>query len=115
PEGEVSGLIPRDRVIGIVGEGPRGAELAYHLGTHRVGALLVAPTLDVLLGRLDGILERHTGGRVAVCLAGGGIEGLLYEIGVLRALDWFLADRSLVDFDLFCGISAGAMLGAFLA
>ena len=26
-------------------------------------------------------------GKVAVCLAGGGIEGLLYEVGVLRAID----------------------------
>ncbi len=42
-------------------------------------------------------------------------KGCSIELGVLRALDSFLADRSVVDLDLFCGISAGAVLGAFLA
>ena len=30
------------------------------------------------------------GGKIALCLAGGGTEGLLYELGVLRALEQFL-------------------------
>jgi predicted acylesterase/phospholipase RssA len=50
-----------------------------------------------------------------MCLAGGGIEGLLYEVGVLRAVDHFLQDRKLVDLDMFFGISAGAVIGALLA
>src|SRR5262249_22053721 len=54
-------------------------------------------------------------GKVAICLAGGGIEGLLYELGVLRALEGFLDDRSIVDFDFFCGISAGAIIASLLA
>jgi NTE family protein len=115
PEGELFNRMPRDRVLGIVGGGPQGAAAAYHLGQHRLGALLVEPTLDGLADRVEPIFERHGGGRIAVCLAGGGIEGLLYELGVLRALDAFLVERSVVDLDLFCGISAGAVLGSFLA
>jgi predicted acylesterase/phospholipase RssA len=115
PDGEVSGAIPRDRVIGLVGSGGAGAEAAYHFGVHRVGTVLSEPTQEALLDRVDEVLARNRGGRIAICLAGGGIEGLLYEIGVLRALDGFLVDRPVVDFDLFCGISAGAVLGAFLA
>jgi len=115
PEGQVSGAIPRDRVLALVGVGDAGVETAYHLGTHRVGTVLSDPGRDALLDRLDELLERRTAGRIAICLAGGGIEGLFYELGVLRALDSFLVDRKVVDLDLFCGISAGAVLGSFLA
>lgn len=115
PDGEVTGAVQRDRIVGVVGDGAAGAEAAFHLGSHRIGAVLTVPTLDDLLGRLDAVLARRAGGRIAICLAGGGIEGLLYELGMLRALDSFLVDRSVVDFDLFCGISAGAVLGSFLA
>ena len=40
---------------------------------------------------------------------------MFYEIGVLRALDAHLEGRRLVDVDIFSGISAGAVIGAFLA
>ncbi len=115
PEVATAGAFQRDRVIAIVGTGSRGVDTAYRLGAYRVGGVLSAPSLDGLLGRIDGLLGRRAGGRIALCLAGGGIEGLIYEIGVMRAIEWFLADRPLVDIDLFCGISAGSMLGAFLA
>ena len=115
PSGEVTSAVTRDRIVGIVGAGAAGAEAAYHLGTHHIGAVLTTPTLEDLLERLDAVLLRRSGGKIAICLAGGGIEGLLYELGMLRALDSFLVDRSVVDVDLFCGISAGAVLGAFLA
>jgi predicted acylesterase/phospholipase RssA len=115
PEGEVSGAIRRDRVVGLVGPGEQGAETAFCLGAGRAGTVLSSPTLEQLLERIEQVSDRGTGGRVALCLAGGGIEGLFYELGVLRALESFLGNRSVVDFDLFCGISAGAVIGSFLA
>jgi len=115
PEGEVSGAVPKDRIVGIVGPGPEGAQAAFHLGSAHVGSVMTAPTREEILACLEQLLSRRAAGRIAICLAGGGIEGLFYEIGVLRALESFLADRSIVDLDLFCGISAGAVLGAFLA
>jgi predicted acylesterase/phospholipase RssA len=48
-----------------------------------------------------------------VC-AGGGITGAVYEIGCLRALDGLLG-RSLLDLDLYVGISGGAFVAALLA
>jgi predicted acylesterase/phospholipase RssA len=52
---------------------------------------------------------------VALCLAGGGIEGMFWETGVLRALDAHLRNASLSDFDIFSGISAGSVLSALIA
>jgi NTE family protein len=114
PEGAFGGPVLCDRIVGIVGDGASGAASAYWLGRYQVGAILSSPSLDTLIAHLDRMLPT-TRGRFAICLAGGGIEGIFYELGVLRALDSFMADRSVVDADFFCGISAGAVLGAFLA
>jgi len=54
--------------------------------------------------------------RAALILAGGGITGGVYELGVLSALDDFIVrgGRS-GEFDHYVGISAGSMVAAFLA
>ncbi|MBJ7610661.1 MAG: patatin-like phospholipase family protein [Candidatus Dormibacteraeota bacterium] len=48
-------------------------------------------------------------------LCGGGITGLAYEIGALRALDDLLVGSTVNDFDVYVGTSAGSMVGALLA
>src|SRR5262245_66113676 len=52
--------------------------------------------------------------RVALVCAGGGVTGTLYELGCLRALDDLL-DRSLLDLDLYVGVSGGALVRGLLA
>ncbi len=54
------------------------------------------------------------GSRTALVLAGGGITGAVYEIGALRAIDDLLIDRSVNDFDIYVGTSAGALVTSFL-
>ena len=53
--------------------------------------------------------------KTALVLAGGGLTGAMYEIGALRAIDDILTDRSVNDFDIYVGTSAGAIVGALLA
>lgn len=53
-------------------------------------------------------------GKTALVLAGGGITGAVYEIGALRAIDDLLIDRSVNDFDVYVGTSAGALVSALL-
>ncbi len=53
--------------------------------------------------------------KTALVLAGGGLTGAVYEIGALRAINDLLIDRTVNDFDIFVGTSAGALVGAFLA
>jgi len=48
-------------------------------------------------------------------LAGGALTGGAFKLGGLKALDDFLINRKVTDFDLYVGLSAGALLGAPLA
>lgn len=53
--------------------------------------------------------------RTALVLAGGGVSGAVYEIGALRAIDELLVNRTVNDFDIYVGTSAGALVSSFLA
>ncbi|NOZ48579.1 MAG: patatin family protein, partial [Chloroflexi bacterium] len=53
--------------------------------------------------------------KIALVLAGGGLSGAVYEIGALKAIDALLVDRSVTDFDVIVGTSAGALVGSMLA
>ncbi len=53
--------------------------------------------------------------KVALVLAGGAISGGAFKVGGLMALDRFLGQRSVTNFDIYVGISAGAFLAAPLA
>ena len=48
-------------------------------------------------------------------LGGGGFTGAVYEIGALRALDLLSVNRSVNDFDVFVGTSAGSFVAAMTA
>lgn len=113
PAGRMGAPLLRKRVLALVAAG--ATESAFAFGAHGIGGVLADPSGPELAARLDAMLAARGHGKVAICLAGGGIEGLLYELGVLRALDACMVDRSVVDLDIFCGISAGAILGALLA
>jgi predicted acylesterase/phospholipase RssA len=52
--------------------------------------------------------------KVALVCAGGGITGAVYEIGCLRALQELLG-RSLLDLDIYVGVSGGAFVASLLA
>lgn len=47
--------------------------------------------------------------------AGGVIEGAVYEIGALRALDEAIDGVAFHDLDMYVGVSSGALIGSFLA
>lgn len=53
--------------------------------------------------------------KIALVLAGGGVTGAVYEIGALRAINDMLQDRTVNDFDIYVGTSAGALVCSMLA
>jgi len=59
--------------------------------------------------------SRPRRGKIALVLAGGGLTGAVYEIGALRAIDDLLVDRTVNDFDIFIGTSAGSIVASFIA
>jgi NTE family protein len=53
--------------------------------------------------------------KIAIVLAGGAVSGGAFKVGGLQALDFYLENRRVTDFDSFIGLSAGAIISAFLA
>ena len=53
--------------------------------------------------------------KTALVLSGGGLTGAVYHIGALRALNDALLDRSVNDFDIYVGTSAGAIITSCIA
>ena len=124
---------PFRRVVALVGDPDeaRADRLVFAMGERHVGACLrdaslsaragderpaaersrFAESLWALCHRL--LIERHRGGK-AINLAGGGISGIYYELGVLKCLDDAL-DVDIRDFDSYYGISAGSVVAAGLA
>jgi NTE family protein len=53
--------------------------------------------------------------KTALVLGGGGLTGGVYEIGALRALDLLSVRRTVNQFDVYVGTSAGAFVAAAVA
>ena len=70
--------------------------------------------LEVVNDGLALVRSRRVGS-VALCCAGGGITGIYFELGVLKALSDCLPKGALSDLDLYFGISAGAVVNSGLA
>jgi predicted acylesterase/phospholipase RssA len=53
--------------------------------------------------------------RIALVLSGGAISGGAFKLGGLIALNRFIQNRKVTDFDMYVCLSAGAFVGTFLA
>ena len=53
--------------------------------------------------------------KIALVLAGGAVSGGAYKLGGLKALNDLMVNKDVSDFDVFVGLSAGALLVAPLA
>jgi NTE family protein len=111
-----SRIYPLGRILVVLEKDDCLAEQAFVLGKLKVGGFVTLPFQDeALFSKMSLLRPREESGKKAICLSGGGVEGFLFELGVLKALNAHLQSRSVTDFDIFCGISAGAILSAFLA
>lgn len=61
------------------------------------------------------LTRKKPNAKVALVLAGGAITGGTFKIGGLKALNDFLVNRKVNDFDMFVGVSAGAFINSHLA
>ena len=67
--------------------------------------------------RTAGATGKRRGGRskTALVLGGGGFTGGVYEIGALRALDLLSVNRTVNQFDVYVGTSAGSFVASMVA
>ena len=56
-----------------------------------------------------------TNRKTALVLSGGAISGGAFKLGGLQALSSFMLNRKIREFDIYVGVSAGALLATFLA
>src|SRR5206468_7370345 len=59
-----------------------------------------------------GSRRRRQRSKAALVLGGGGFTGGVYEIGALRALDLLSVNRTVNEFDVYVGTSAGSFVAA---
>src|SRR5436853_3022371 len=59
--------------------------------------------------------RRRRRSRTALVLGGGGFTGGVYEIGALRALDLLAVNKTVNQFDVYVGTSAGSFVAALAA
>jgi predicted acylesterase/phospholipase RssA len=66
-------------------------------------------------GSRPGSSARRRRSKTALVLGGGGFTGGVYEIGALRALDLLSVNRTVNQFDVYVGTSAGSFVAAAVA
>ncbi|MEA2197734.1 MAG: hypothetical protein QOJ25_1785 [Solirubrobacteraceae bacterium] len=59
--------------------------------------------------------RRQPRSKTALVLGGGGFTGGVYEIGALRAIDLLAVNRTVNEFDVYVGTSAGSFVAASVA
>src|SRR3712207_1131805 len=103
--------------------GARGAHL--RAGKSRPWRIMLVPMGEVVELQKKKAATRKTAGkpprrrarrsRTALVLGGGGFTGGVYQIGALRALDLLAVNRTVNQFDVYVGTSAGSFVGSLVA
>lgn len=117
-------FVPRDyhypmrRLLVVLPEREDNQARSFSLGLANVRGVIIAPESSAQLFQfaIAQLYEfRMSQQKVSLCISGGGLEGYIYSIGVTNALDDAMTGSSCHQFDIFCGVSSGAILASFLA
>jgi len=106
-----------DRIVVLLPErpDPRLDDLVLCLGARGVRTIQRGGDHDALIAVAARLVGERKKGRRALCASGGGITGLYFHLGALHCLEHCLGGGGVNDFDLYFGISAGAVATAPLA
>lgn len=111
-------IFPMSRVVTILEQKQTDPQRVFELGRVHVRDVCVAPKSTAYLLRwLSRVLTRGIirGTRVGMGLSGGGLEGFLYQVGVLHALSRCLTGRNIRTTDVYSGISSGSICASLMA
>ncbi len=81
----------------------------------QVVKLDAAATQRKAAAKSGGTTRRRKRSKTALVLGGGGFTGGVYEMGALRALDLLSVNRTVNEFDVYVGTSAGSFVAAAVA
>jgi predicted acylesterase/phospholipase RssA len=91
---------------------------AFQLGRVHVQDVCVAPrSTTTVLRWLYGLLTANETKnlRIGIAMSGGGLEGFLYQLGVMHALERCISGRTIRDAEVFSGVSSGSIGCSLLA
>lgn len=71
--------------------------------------------MGITIVQKSDLKTRKRNPKVALVLAGGAVSGGAFKLGGVKALDDFLVNRKITEFDTYVGLSAGAVLSTPLA
>lgn len=117
-------FVPRDfhypmrRILVVLPKGEDNQTRSFNLGLANVRGVIIDPPSSAQLFQFSirQLYEfRISQQKKSLCISGGGLEGYIYSIGVTNALDDSMAGSACNQFDIFCGVSSGAILASFLA
>lgn len=75
----------------------------------------IGRNLGITIVQKSDLSRKKPHAKIALVLAGGAITGGTFKAGGLKALNDFLVNRKVTEFDIYVGVSAGALLAAPLA
>ncbi len=112
-------LFPLRRAVAILGDTSDAAHRSFLLGRDHVRDVLVAPQHLVTILRwiarlLKSDLKLETE-KIGLALSGGGLEGFLFQLGAMHALERAMPGTPVSEFHVFSGVSSGSILAAILA
>lgn len=115
-------LFPMSRVVAILekkqDDDTSSARRAFEIGRVHVSDVCISPkNTATVLRWLQRILLRDSGKvlRTGIALSGGGIEGFLYQLGVMYALERALDGKEINSVEVFSGVSSGSICASILA
>jgi predicted acylesterase/phospholipase RssA len=106
------------RVVVVLPKSARKTNREFYLSLSNVRAVITDPpdSVELFLAATRQLYDfRQNHKKTSICISGGGLEGYIYSIGVVSALDSCLLDKETGDFDIFCGVSSGAIIASTLA
>ena len=109
---------PSRRILVVLSQAGEAQTRLFQLGLANVRGVMIEPSrsVELFLFATKQLQEfRSSQVKSSICISGGGLEGYVYAVGVAQALDDCFVEKDCTDFDIFCGVSSGAILASCLS
>ena len=109
---------PSRRILVVLPRKGDVAKRTFQLGLASVRGVIVEPnsSVELFIFATRQLHEfRKNQVKTSINISGGGLEGYIYALGACQALEDSLLNKDCRDFDIYCGVSSGALLSSCFA